>query len=398
MAESTVWASELEVPSSNAALVNGTMVHGFELDDLHKEAIVHCGSVVIPPALAVAERAKVIDGRELLAAIVCGYEVAIRVGACMGVPHLLRGYHPTGTCGVFGAAAAAGKMITLNEDEMINCLGIAGSFAAGLMAAQRGAMVKRMHAGRAAQAGVTAALLASNGFTGITDVLEAEYGGFCGTLSDKCDKSKLTDGLFKNYRIREVGFKPYSCGASNHTTIDALTHLINTHSISSKDVEKIIIKTTTATRTHVGWQYEPSGTIGAQMNLPYVAAVSALEGEAFVDQFTDEKIRDPKIIEFTKKVEVTVDPELDKLGSEFRHSVNVNIILRDGRSYTHSVHHAKGSPQNPMTEKEVSDKFRDLARRVVSESVVERIFETVHTLESVKAAQDLTALLKVKNA
>ena len=161
--ESAVWGRNFKVSAPNAALANGTAVHSFELDDLHKTSIVHPGSVVLAPALAMAESVGGCSGQEFLTAVIAGYEVAIRVGMSVGTSHLQRGFHPTGTNGTFGAGAAAGRILKLDADLMTHALGIAGTQAAGLMAAQYSAMVKRMHAGRAAQSGVYGALLAQRG-------------------------------------------------------------------------------------------------------------------------------------------------------------------------------------------------------------------------------------------
>jgi len=165
--ESTILGMAAKASAPNAALANGTMIHGFELDDIHPLSIIHPGSVTFPAALAIGERRGRCTGKEFLTALVVGYEVGIRVGMCVGASHLHRGFHPTGTHGTFAAAAAAGKLLGLDEKRMIHAFGIAGTQAAGLMAAQYSAMVKRMHAGRASQSGVYGALLAEKGLTGI---------------------------------------------------------------------------------------------------------------------------------------------------------------------------------------------------------------------------------------
>ena len=215
--ESIVWGRHFKVSAPNAALSNGTAVHSFELDDLHKTALIHPGGIAVTPALAMAEHIGGCHGKEFLTAVVAGYEVAIRVGMSVGTSHLQRGFHPTGTNGVFGAGAAAGRILKLDAERMTHDLGIAGTQAAGLMAAQYSAMVKRMHAGRAAQSGVYAALLAQKGLTGITNILEADFGGYCKVMADVSDINKLTIGLGKNFETGRVGFKPYSAGGSTHT-------------------------------------------------------------------------------------------------------------------------------------------------------------------------------------
>ena len=211
--EATLWGRTFKVPAPNAALANGTAVHSFELDDLHKTSIVHPGGVVVTPALAMAEHIGGCDGKEFLAAVVAGYEVAIRVGMSVGTSHLQRGYHPTGTNGTFGAGAASGRILKLDSDKMTHTLGIAGTQAAGLMAAQFSAMVKRVHAGRAAQSGVYAALLAQRGLTGITNILEADYGGYCSVMADVCDKRLLTVGLGRILRLGRPDSSPMQPGA-----------------------------------------------------------------------------------------------------------------------------------------------------------------------------------------
>lgn len=214
--ESTVWGCNFKVLAPNTALANGTVVHSFELDDLHITSIVHPGGIAVTPALAMAEHIGGRDGKEFLTAVVAGYEVAIRVGMSMGTSHLQREFHPTGTNGTFGAGAAARRTLKLDAEKMTHCLGIAGTQVAGLMTAQYSAMVKRMHAGRAAQSGVYSALLAQKGLTGITNILEADYGGYCKVMAEVCDRDKLTVGLGENFETGRVGFKAYSAGGSTH--------------------------------------------------------------------------------------------------------------------------------------------------------------------------------------
>ncbi len=368
--ESTVWGHNFKVSAPNAALANGTAVHSFELDDLHKVAIVHPGSIAATPALAVAECIDGCNGKEFLTAVVAGYEVAIRVGISVGTSHLQRGFHPAATNGTFGAGAAAGRIIRLDPDVMTHALGIAGTQAAGLMAAQYSAMVKRVHAGKAAQSGVYAALLAQRGLTGITNILEADYGGYCKTMSDASDIDKLTAGLGEEFETARVGFKPYSAGGSTHTAHEAIKSIMETNTLTADIIEKITIRATTATYRHTSWEYKPEGVTAAQMNMQYVVAVTALEHDIFIDQFTEEKVKDPKIIELSRKVEVVPDSELDKLGPEFRHAVIAEIRTADGRTFSERTDTAKGSDRKPMSSDEVLHKYQILAGKVLSKSRV----------------------------
>ena len=218
-----IWGDGSEVPSTSAPLANGTLIHSFEMDDLHRVGVIHPGSEAIPAADALVRHVGNVDGKRFLTAVAVGYEVGCRVGMTGGAAQLRRGFHPSATSGTFAAGAAAAKMLRLNPVKTIHALGIAGTQAAGLMAAQHASMVKRMHPGRSAQAGVYGALLAQKGFTGIEDVLEAPYGGFCSTFIDKPNLFHLTDRLGERFETLNVGFKPYPCCGSNHTSIDALT-------------------------------------------------------------------------------------------------------------------------------------------------------------------------------
>src|ERR1700693_318916 len=176
-----VWGTDRRLSAPHAALANGTLVQSFELDDVHRVGVLHVGAVTLPALIAVMELRPDMSGRDFLSAAVAGYEIGPRVGLCMGPEHIGQGWHSGATVGVFSAGGGAAAGLRLSPDQTVHALGIAGTQAAGLMAAQYGAMVKRMHAGRASQSGLYGALLAESGFTGIVDVLESPYGGFCST-------------------------------------------------------------------------------------------------------------------------------------------------------------------------------------------------------------------------
>jgi aconitate decarboxylase len=389
-----IWADGGEVPSTSAPLANGTFIHSFEMDDLHRVGVIHPGSEAIPAADALVRHVGGVDGKRLLTAVVAGYEVGCRVGMTGGAAQLRRGFHPSATSGTFAAGAAAAKMLRLNPDKTVHALGISGTQAAGLMAAQHSSMVKRMHPGRSAQAGVYGALLAAKGFTGIEDVLEAPYGGFCSTFIDKPNLSHLTDRLGERFETLNVGFKPYPCCGSNHTSIDALKKILGEHpEVGAANVEKIRIRTSRATKLHVGWPYEPKSMTTAQMNLPFCVAVLLHDRDFFVDQVTEKSIRRPDILATTKRIEVLEDSQFDLLGDEGRHGVDVEVELRDGKSYREKVLHAKGSDKHPMQREEVLQKFHLLASRVLSRSRVDKLEDTLLNLERLDDARQIAKLL-----
>src|SRR5580658_3716935 len=315
----SIWGTGRKISSPHAALVNGTQVQGFELDDVHRIAVLHVGAVTLPALLAVAESHAQLAGRDLLTAAVAGYEIGPRVGLCMGQEHIGQGWHSGATVGIFSAAASAARGLRLDADRTAHALGIAGTQSSGLMAAQYGAMVKRMHAGRAAQSGLYAALLANNGFTGIADVFEAPYGGFCTTFSrsqDRFDLAKLSAGLGERFETMRISLKFYSCVGSNHTTLDAIRDIRKRRPFALGEIEEIVVHASRITLDHAGWPYRPDGLTGAQLNLSYCVATLLLAGDVFVDEFTADCVDDQARIQLSRKVKAVHDPAITALGSK----------------------------------------------------------------------------------
>src|SRR5262252_9937507 len=319
-----VWGTGRRLSAPHAALANGTLVQSFELDDVHRAGVLHVGAVTLPALIAVAELRPGMTGPDFLRAAVAGYEIGPRVGLCMGPEHIGQGWHSGATVGVFSAAAGAAAALGLPADKVAHALGIAGTQAAGLMAAQYGAMVKRMHAGRAAQSGLYGALLAEAGFTGIVDVFESPYGGFCSTFSrshDRFNLAELTADLGERFETMGVALKFYSCVGSNHTTLDALRTIQTRRLFKPDDVEKIVVHGSQATVDHVGWPYRPDSLTSAQMNLPFCIGTLLTEGDVFVDQFSDTVVTDPRRMELAAKVKVVHDPAITARGAKLRHMV-----------------------------------------------------------------------------
>ena len=389
-----IWGDGTEVPSTSAPLANGTLIHSFEMDDLHRVGVIHPGAEAIPATDALVRRAGNVDGKRFLTAVVAGYEVGCRVAMTGGAAQLRRGFHPSATSGTFAAGAAAAKMLQLNSSKTLHALGIAGTQAAGLMAAQHASMVKRMHPGRSAQAGVYGALLAAKGFTGIEDILEAPYGGFCSTFCDNPNLSHLTQDLGKRFETLNVGCKPYPCCGSNHTSIDALKKILSNHpEVSAENVDKIRIRTTRATKLHVGWPYKPNSMTTAQMNLPFCVAVLLHDRDFFVDQITEKSIHSDAVLNTANKIEVVEDPEFESLGDEGRHGVNLEVHLQNGTRYSEQILQAKGSDQHPMSKDEILQKFRLLASRVISRPRLEKLEDTLLHLEKLDDARKIAKLL-----
>ena len=391
--ESTIWGTKFRSASSNAALVNGTLVHGFELDDYHPLALVHPGGIAVTSALATAESKGKVNGKDFLTAVAVGYELTIRLGFCCAISLFKRGLHATGSCGTIGSAVAAGKILNLDKDGMLNAIGIAASFPSGLMAAQYGGMVKRLFAGKAAQNGVTAAQLASRGFNGAKDVLEAEFGGFCKALCDDYDLHRLTAGLGKQYGINSVAFKKYSCVGTNLAALDAVRKIVGEHSFDIQDIKKVTIKVNYFTKKHSGWEYKPQSIMTAQMNMYYCVAIMLIEGDCFVDQFLERKLCEPKVLELVKKIDVVVDSEINKLPITQRSASIVEVDLKMGERFSIRFDHPKGNANNPMRYEEIKEKFRKLAKRKMISAKIDHIMAAVEKLEELDDMRKFSHLL-----
>ncbi|MDM9558483.1 MmgE/PrpD family protein [Bordetella petrii] len=394
----SLWGSGRKTSIANAVMVNGTAGHAFELDDIHKESIVHAGSIAVPVALAYAERDGGWSGRDLVAALVAGYEVGTRVGNAATMSLFYRGFHPQGTSGAFAAAATAGKALRLDAAGMQHALGIVGSQAGGLMAAQEGAMVKRFHAGRAAQSGVYSAELARRGFTGIVDVLEAGYGGYLSSYSDKPNAARLTDGLGTDWETAKVGYKPHASVTSIHAALDALTHIMRSNGLKAADIASIRAGVSHMTYVHCAWEYKAQGVTAAQMNLYYGLAVIAYDGVAFVDQYDEARLADPALLGLIKRTEAYEDAEIEAMGPAFRHAATVTVQTHDGRELAHRILNRRGSPENPISADDVEYKFRNVARSCLPADQLDRLVELCRQLDTLPSLDELISIVSAPRA
>jgi 2-methylcitrate dehydratase PrpD len=391
--KSTIYGQAKRTSPANAALVNSTACHAYELDDIHKLAMFHPGSIAVPVALALAQAQGGVDGRSLVTAMVAGYEVSLRIGMAAGMPLFFRGYHPQATIGTFTGAATAARLLNLDAEQTLHALGIGGTQAAGLMAAQEGSMVKRFHSGRAAQSGVYAGLLARKGFTGIVDIVEAGYGGFLSTLSGEPKPEYLTAGLGSRWELPNVGFKPYACVTSIHSSLDGLRELMQQHSLKADDIEKLDVGLSPMTHVHCAWEYKAQGVTAAQMNLYFGLGAVAVDGDAFVAQYKESRVADPAILRFIQKIDAHVDPEIEKLGAKGRHAMRMKIITRDGRTFGTFIEHRRGSPENALTWDEMERKFRLLCHECIDEGRTNRIVELVKDVEKLSSIEELCTLM-----
>src|SRR5438105_2770762 len=395
--ETSIWGTDRRLSSPHAALLNGTQVQSFEPDDVHREGILHVGAVTLPALIAAAQTHAQLSGRDFITAAVAGYEIGPRVGRCMGPQHIGQGWHSGATVGVFSAAGATARGLALDTEKTVHALGIAGTQSCGLMAAQYGAMVKRMHAGRAAQSGLYAALFAQRGFTGIVNVFEAPYGGYCTTFSrsqDRFDLTALTAGLGEHYETMQVSLKFYSCVGSNHTTLDALAGIRKRHPFTAADIERIVVHASQVTVDHAGWPYRPEGLTAAQLNLSFCAATLILSGDAFVDEFTPDCVNDRARIELARRVQVIHDPSITARGAAHRHHVRVEVYFRDGSVERETREAPRGSEQRFADTAQIVEKFRKLTRAVLAQDRQDALIDVVLRLDELPDSRTMIHLLR----
>ena len=388
-----VWGRGCRLAAPQAALVNGTAAHALELDDFG--GCGHSGAVVIPVVCALAARGGV-SGREALVAILAGYDLAARVleGAGGYRPHNALGWHSTGTCGSFGAAAAAARMLRLDGERFADALGIAGTFTGGTWAfLADGADTKRFHPGKAAENGLMAALLAQAGMSGPRQVLEAEWGGFFGTYSPGIAAPELTlEGLGTAFRIDRSGMKPHACCRGLHYTIDALLELMAETGCGARDIAAMIVHGNAQTVRQ--FERQEIGTLlDAQFSMNYALAVAAESGRATIDQFAPSRADEPEIRRLMRATRVVADRTL-ALGEY----PPLELHLKDGRRFERAIAFAKGAPEHPLTDAELALKVESLIAPVLGAERQRDIVAAVERLDDAADARALADLLAGSDA
>jgi 2-methylcitrate dehydratase PrpD len=394
--EAAVIGTDRRLPAALAAFCNGAAGHAVEMDDDHKQAILHPGVCVIPAALATAEKAGA-SGRQLLAAIVAGYEIMCRIGEA-ALPHrlLAKGFHPTGVCGAFGAAAAAAHVQSLSLEQFQMALGIAGSFAAGLFEfVNDGSLVKRLHPGNAAKSGVLAAQLAAQGYSGPRQVLQGRL-GFFNAFAGGCSPAPLTRDLGQAFEIARTSYKQYACCSYCHPLMDALLELLEMTPLDPAQVQEVVGRTFTDAIRIVGepqaQKQEPANPVDAQFSAHYSLAVAFWDRRAMPEQFSWDRVQDPQVRWLARRIRLEAEPAFDR---EFprRYPAEVMVRLQDGRCLNHRVSTSKGDPAWPLTQGEVEGKFFALAGGVLPPDRAEAIRDAIGGLEASPDIRALAALL-----
>jgi 2-methylcitrate dehydratase PrpD len=386
----TIMGSASTASPAGAALVNGTLAHGLDFDDTHAASITHASAVVVPSAFAIGE-SRGIAGPDVITAVVAGYEAIARLGmAAPGAFHA-RGWHATSVCGVFAAAVAAGKLLRLDATRLTHALGLAGSFASGVMEfLEDGSAVKRLHAGWAAHAGVVAATLAAGGLTGPATVLEGRF-GFYRTFVGVAPLTEVFETLGRRWETPRISFKPYPCCHLSHAYIDCALRLRHEQRVEADAIVSIECRVPEGEIPIVceprAAKLRPRTTYEAQFSLPFTIAAAFLDGRVGLETFTTARLADERLLGLAARVQHVVDP-----ASTFPNGFPgwVRVRLTDGRVVEVREPDGRGGPARPLPSAAIVEKFRENAGRVLLGPRRDELERAVLTLES---AQDIRKVL-----
>lgn len=362
-AQATVLGRGERVDAMLAALINGTSSHIFDFDDTHLKTVIHPSGPVASAILALAEKTPV-RGEDFLHAFILGVEVECRIGNSVYPAHYDVGWHITGTAGVFGAAAAVGRLLGLNEQRMTWALGIAATQSSGLRE-MFGTMVKPMHPGNAARNGMLAALLAARDFTSSNQGIEAAR-GFAHVLSTEFKPAEITGRLGETWEISLNTYKPYACGIVEHPAIDGCIQLRNEHKLDAEEIESIALKVHPLVLELTGKKAPQTG-LEAKFSVYHSTAVAIIHGAGGEPQYSDAVARDPRVIALRDKVSAAVEQGIHE------DQVRIAIRLRNGRTLEKYVEHAVGSLGKPMSDADLEAKFRGQTEGILAQAETDKL-------------------------
>jgi len=378
----TICGARQRASAGYAALANGIASHVLDFDDTFNpdRTTIH-GSAPLWPAIAAAAELLPVTGKAAIAAFVAGFEVQTRVAVAAGAGHYDVGWHVTGTVGHIGAAVATARLLGLSADQTLAALGTGATQSAGMKVVY-GSMGKSLHPGKAAMDGLLSGFLARDGFTSSTEPVEG-HRGFLHLFSPDPAPWRAVEGLGETWYLPRDGFKPYACGSLTHPAAQALLELRADHGLTADDVASVDAYVHDYVKTTTGLA-EPRTGLQGKFSIYHVLAVALADGAASLAQFTDERVTDPKVVALREIVAVHVDPEQTK------DSARVVCNLRDGRSLERHVAHNLGTPDNPMSDHQLEDKFVALAAPVLGS---ERAGELARICWGLEELADLAGLV-----
>ena len=362
-----------------AALMNGITSHTFDFDDTHLKTVIHPSGPVASAILALAEYQPV-TGEDFLHAFILGVEVECRIGNAVYPAHYDVGWHITGTAGVFGAAAAAGKLLGLNEQQMVWALGTAATQSSGLRE-MFGTMCKPFHPGNAARNGLLAALLAQKDFTSSNQGIEAKR-GFANVLSTVFKPAEITEGLGKTFEISLNTYKPFACGIVEHPAIDGCIQLRNEHKLKAGDIESIALKVHPLVLELTGKKTPQTG-LESKFSVYHSSAVAIIYGAAGEEEYSDEVVRNPEVIALRDRVSAAAEPGVHE------DQVRVTVKLKDGRAFEKYVEHTIGSLGKPMSDAALEAKFRSFANGILSQAETDKLIRLCWDIAKLRDAGEV---------
>ena len=369
-----VFSDNKSYSPSAAALLNGSLAHSLDFDDTHAEASLHSSAPILAAALAAAEMNKS-SGQQLITACVVGYEIQIRLGLAGGSSsHYKKGFHPTATCGIFGASAAAGYLMGLTKEQYISAFGIALSQSAGSMQfLTDGAWTKRSHVGQAAQNGLSCAIMAAEGFKGPSKAFEGQWGYFHSYASGG-DMEKALDGLGKKFETLNLGVKPYPSCRYSHAAIDGIIELKNELGFSTAELDDIDIGLSETALNIIGYplsdKQNPKSVVDGQFSMPFCAAVTVKSGGLKWDDYKNH-LNDSDTLSLCNKIKVSPDKDAEECCPEYM-SAKVKVVVK-GKKYEKFVKIPKGEPENFMEDSEFISKFRSLTEPYLSNERIDQL-------------------------
>jgi 2-methylcitrate dehydratase PrpD len=378
-AQATVLGRAERLDALTTSLMNGMSSHVLDFDDTHLKTVIHPAGPVAPAILALAEM-RPVSGRDFLHALILGAEVECRIGNAVYPAHYDRGWHITGTAGVFGAAAASGKILGLSEQQMVWALGLAAVQPVGLRE-MFGSMTKSFHPGRAAQNGLTSALLASKNFTTADTGLEGKS-GWAHVVSTEVKWDEITTGLGDRFELLLNTYKPFACGVVMHPTIDACLQLRREHRLTADQIERIDLAVHPLVLELTGKRAPQSGLEG-KFSIYTAAAIAIVAGAAGPKQFSDDLVRRADVVSLRDRVAATVTPGIGEA------QVRVAITLKDGRRLERSIEHVVGSVERPMSDADLDAKFLDLADGVLPASRARQLLDLCRQVDRQPRASSL---------
>ncbi|MFC1798697.1 MmgE/PrpD family protein [Thermodesulfobacteriota bacterium] len=396
MGRAVVIGTDISVGPSDAALINGIAAHSIEMDDVVNAASLHPAVTIMSTALA-AGHISGCNGKQMIEAIVAGYEVVVRLGMALDpAAHYEQGFHPTATCGTLGSAITAAKLLKLTDSEMTNALGIAGSQAAGSMEyLSDGSFTKRFHGGWAAHSGLIAALLAKEAFTGPGTIIEGKF-GFLNSYSPRPKPELVLKDWGNPFQVLATSIKPYACCRYKQGPIDGIIQIMQENQLTPDDVDSVILAVLKAGFALVVQPEElkqnPRSIVDAQFSMPFGAAVAILYGKATLEEYTLDKIRSPEVKNMMRRIRCVEDDEIEKDFPK-KWPARATIKTTDGKKFETKIDYPKGDPENSLSWDELIQKFKGLVQPVFSKEQIDRIIDRVLSLEKIDRFDEFSAVL-----